>query len=97
MIATALNFHRRAAKKASRQPESTGRLVQPAPDTSRIEVTEGLRKLPHRQRTALVLYYVVDLPVSEIAQVMGVTEGTVKSHLFHGRTAMREPLEVSDE
>ena len=43
------------------------------------EVLAALRRLPDRQREALVLRYFLDLPDQEIARSMGITEGTVKS------------------
>ncbi len=42
-------------------------------------VAAALRKLPRRQREALVLRYYLDLSVEETAQAMGVSQGTVKS------------------
>ena len=42
-------------------------------------VAAALRKLPRRQREAVVLRYYLDLSEEETAQVMGVTRGTVKS------------------
>ena len=42
-------------------------------------VAAALRKLPRRQREAVVLRYYLDLSVEETAQVMGVSLGTVKS------------------
>jgi RNA polymerase sigma-70 factor (sigma-E family) len=43
------------------------------------EVLVALRKLPDRQREALVLRYFLDLAEPEIARSMGITPGTVKS------------------
>jgi RNA polymerase sigma-70 factor (sigma-E family) len=42
-------------------------------------VAAALRKLPRRQREAVVLRYYLDLSVDETAQAMGVSPGTVKS------------------
>ena len=42
-------------------------------------VAAALRKLPRRQREAVVLRYYLDLSVEETAQAMGVSPGTVKS------------------
>jgi RNA polymerase sigma factor (sigma-70 family) len=42
-------------------------------------VAAALRKLPRRQREAVVLRYYLDLTVKETAQAMGVSHGTVKS------------------
>jgi RNA polymerase sigma-70 factor (sigma-E family) len=62
-------------------------------DEERRLVMGGLRRLPHRQREALVLRYVFDLSEREIAQVMQVSRGTVKSTTARGRAALGRLLE----
>jgi RNA polymerase sigma-70 factor, ECF subfamily len=57
------------------------------------EVWEQLRTLPLKQRTALALHYVGDLTEREVADVMHVSEGTVKQHLHRARQTLRETLE----
>jgi RNA polymerase sigma-70 factor (sigma-E family) len=42
-------------------------------------VLAALRRLPDRQREALILRYFMDLPEPEIAAAMGISQGTVKS------------------
>jgi RNA polymerase sigma factor (sigma-70 family) len=42
-------------------------------------------KLPVKYREVLLLYAHHQLSLKEIAQILGVTEGTVKSRLFHAR------------
>jgi RNA polymerase sigma-70 factor (ECF subfamily) len=58
--------------------------------------TMALGTLPVRQRQAIVLHYLVDLPVAEIAQVLGVPHGTVKSLLARGRRALAAKLGESE-
>lgn len=53
------------------------------------ELARLLRHLPENQRAAVVLRHVGDLPVSEIAMVLGLPEGTVKSHISRGLTRLR--------
>jgi RNA polymerase sigma-70 factor (sigma-E family) len=43
------------------------------------EVLAGLQRLPARQREALVLRFYLDLAEPEVAQTMGISQGTVKS------------------
>lgn len=57
-----------------------------APD--HIALMAALRRLPHGQRHALALHYLVDLPVDEIAETLGISVGTVKSRLSRGRRAL---------
>ena len=56
------------------------------------DITEALARLPLRQRLAVVLYYLDDRPVAQVASIMGVSEGTVNRHLFRAREALREYL-----
>ena len=51
------------------------------------------RTLPLRQRQAVVLFYGDDLPVSDIAVIMGCAEGTVRAHLHQARQALATILE----
>ncbi|MEO3854266.1 SigE family RNA polymerase sigma factor [Acrocarpospora sp. B8E8] len=53
------------------------------------DVRNALAKLPARQRTALVLRFFVDLPELEVADLMGCSVGSVKSHTHRGLQAMR--------
>ncbi len=52
--------------------------------------------LPPRQRTAVTLHYVADLRVADVAQVMGITEGTVAATLHSARANLAEILRPSD-
>jgi len=48
--------------------------------------------LPPLQRTILTLYHLDELPIGDIAQVTGLAEGTIKSHLFRSRKQLRDAL-----
>ncbi|MFI0792142.1 RNA polymerase sigma factor [Micromonospora rubida] len=48
----------------------------------------ALRDLPEGQRHALALHYLVDLPVDEVAETLGVSAGTIKSRLSRGRKVL---------
>jgi RNA polymerase sigma-70 factor (sigma-E family) len=52
------------------------------------EVLAALRRLPARQREALVLRFYLELAEPEIATIMGVSQGTVKSTTSRGLTAL---------
>jgi RNA polymerase sigma-70 factor (sigma-E family) len=58
------------------------------------QVVTALRALPARQREALILRYYLDLSESEIADVMGISRGAVKSHASRGIAALRTALEA---
>jgi RNA polymerase sigma factor (sigma-70 family) len=53
------------------------------------ELAELLARLPEEQRTAVVLRHVVDMPIAEIATVLGIPQGTVKSHISRGLQRLR--------
>jgi RNA polymerase sigma-70 factor (sigma-E family) len=63
----------------------------------RSEVVAALRKLPERQREAIVLRYYLDLSEADIAATMGISRGAVKSHTARGMAALRAALEEDDE
>jgi len=56
-------------------------------------VAAALRRLPERQREAIVLHYYADLPEAEIAATMRISRGAVKSHTARGMSALRAALE----
>lgn len=66
----------------------------PTPDV--LAVRDALLTLPLAQRAVLVLHYYDDLPVREVATVLGVAEGTVKARLFRGRAALATFLRDDD-
>ena len=66
------------------------------PSDDVLALTRALSQLPEAQRRAIVLHYVGDLPVAEVARVEGVPDGTVKARLSRGRTALAQLLDTSD-
>jgi RNA polymerase sigma-70 factor (ECF subfamily) len=58
------------------------------------ELWRAVRRLPEKQRTAVGLFYIADLNVSEVAAAMGVSEGTVKRHLDRARNTLRTKMEA---
>ena len=55
-------------------------------------IIEALEDLPEEYRTAVVLSDIEGLPYAEIAEMVGVPVGTVKSRLFRGRRRLQEAL-----
>jgi RNA polymerase sigma-70 factor (ECF subfamily) len=64
----------------------------PPLDPDHVAVVAALRALPERQRLAVVMHHLLDLPVTTIAQQQGVSAGTVKSWLHRGRAALATHL-----
>lgn len=56
-------------------------------------IAGAVRALPVKQRTVVVLYYYQEYQISEIAKILGVLEGTVKSRLHTARGQLRRKLE----
>ena len=56
----------------------------------RDQLLRALAELPKRTRAALVLRYFEDLPDAEVAQIMGCSSSTVKSHISRGLARLRE-------
>jgi RNA polymerase sigma factor (sigma-70 family) len=56
------------------------------------EVIAALRRLPARQREAVVLRHCLALPEGEVAQAMNVSRGTVKSATHRGLAALARIL-----
>lgn len=54
---------------------------------------QAVAALPAGERTALMLYYRDEMAIRDIARVLGVTTGTIKTLLFRGRRHLRERLE----
>lgn len=55
-------------------------------------VFDALENLPDRRRTAVVLRYYEDLLYDEIAQLMEISVGAVKAHVFAGLGQLREQM-----
>jgi RNA polymerase sigma-70 factor, ECF subfamily len=73
----------RAAGQLLAVPEA---VAETGPDT--VALVAGLRTLPERQRQVLVLHYLLDLPVAQIASELGCPVGSVKAWLARGRAAL---------
>jgi RNA polymerase sigma-70 factor (ECF subfamily) len=68
------------------------RFVEPAPGPERADLRDALAGLAPAFREVIVLHYFADLPVDEIAALLDVPTGTIKSRLSRGRSALAEHL-----
>jgi RNA polymerase sigma-70 factor (sigma-E family) len=93
------------ARSGLRRRQGFGRLrLAPADDAPSAEshvvlsddrraVVEALRALPRRQREVLVLRYYADCSEAEIAGLLDIASGSVKTHAHRGLEALRKALE----
>jgi RNA polymerase sigma factor (sigma-70 family) len=93
VMTTALNQVRRGLRRRS----AGGAVVEDSesePSSMSLDLGSGIRALPTRQQEAILLYYGADLPVAQVAEVMGCRQGTVKALLWKGRAALRDYLKA---
>ena len=57
-----------------------------------LDVRGALRRLPHRRRACVVLRYAFDLPEREVAAILGISVGAVKSSTSRGARQLAELL-----
>ena len=82
-------------KQADRQGELADRAVTDADAAPDLIV--ALRQLTPSQRAAVYLHHRADLPVREVAQIMGTSGAAVRVHLSRGRRRLAELLKDADE
>jgi RNA polymerase sigma-70 factor, ECF subfamily len=89
-----IDHHRRNA----RQLRALLRLGPPPPlppvSADHVDLVRALRRVPVAQREVLVLHYVADLAVEQVAAELRLPVGTVKSRLARGRAALAGHLRV---
>ena len=76
-------------------PDSVDRFDFVAGHADRNEVLEALRSLAPRQRACVVLRYYEDLSVEQTAEILGCSEGTVKSQAARGLDTLRQAIDLA--
>jgi RNA polymerase sigma factor (sigma-70 family) len=88
-----INERRRAWSRVqlwAHAPEPGGSRTVDSED--RLVLRAALDRLPRKQRAVLVLRFLCDLPVDEVAVLMNCSAGTVKSQTSHGLAALRRHI-----
>jgi RNA polymerase sigma-70 factor (ECF subfamily) len=62
------------------------------PSADRVALVSALGRLPVEQRRVVVLFHLLDLPLTAVAEQTGLPVNTVKSHLSRGRRALAQVL-----
>lgn len=98
LVNLAIDEHRRRARRGDLPVGSPADVERYAVATADGPVVGGdldevLRALPVKQRAVVVLRYWCDLGEHEIAEALGISRGTVKSHTARAMTALRRHME----
>jgi RNA polymerase sigma factor (sigma-70 family) len=91
----ALNLVRRRMRRAAFEQ----RTVEPPAEVAQIvdrEIWTVVQQLPERQRVAVVLRYLLDLPEQDVATAMNISRGTVASALAAARRRLAGWLTVEE-
>ena len=88
----ALDSHRARGRRARPVADPAAVSDKPAAASAELEgsVWQAVRELPERQRSAVVLRYVGDLPHREIATAIGCSEDAARRSLHEGLTKLRK-------
>lgn len=95
---TATNVVRRRARRATlevrllRRTHGGQSALVDGPSADGIDLRRALLGLTERQRTAVVLHHIADLPHRDVADAMGIAEGTVAATLHQARRRLAETL-----
>ncbi len=91
-------IRRRAAERRARQRLRAGR-----PDPGRhlataevVDLRDAVRSLPKREREVITLRYYGDRSVADVAELLGISEGTVKAAAHAARNRLRSRLELGE-
>jgi RNA polymerase sigma-70 factor (ECF subfamily) len=84
----------RLAATAAAQPAEQAEPHSFRPDD---QIMDAITALPQQQRTVVVLHYLEDMSVIDVATTMGLTDGAVKYHLHQARERLRAHLDTPGE
>jgi RNA polymerase sigma factor (sigma-70 family) len=86
---TAINVARRQLRT---RPTIRVQPTAEADHDATLDLRAAIEHLPSRQKQAIALHYMMDLTIADAAAAMGCDEGTVKTHLSRGRSALLRVL-----
>jgi RNA polymerase sigma-70 factor (ECF subfamily) len=58
-----------------------------------LDLVAAIRTLPRRQREVITLHCVIELPLTEVADILGITASSAKTHLTRARERLTELLD----
>lgn len=87
----------RRKRRATLLAEEFGKAMpvgqEPVATGQREDLATAFARLSPDHRTVLALRYLEEFPVEEIAEILALPEGTVKSRLFHARQQLKQWME----
>jgi len=86
----------RAANRTRDMPAFAATAAAPDQDRA-LDVRAAVASLPPAQRAAVVLRYMHDLSVADVAHTLGCSDGTAKTHLFRARKTLAALLGEEDD
>ncbi|MEV0455126.1 sigma-70 family RNA polymerase sigma factor [Catellatospora methionotrophica] len=93
LVRTMLDDRRLGWSRVGLAPEAgADRPAAARDDDTRLVLHAALAQMPPRQRAAVVLRFLADRPVDEVAEILRVTPGTVKSQTADGLATLRRLL-----
>jgi RNA polymerase sigma-70 factor (sigma-E family) len=93
ILVNAFLSERHSRRRESVMPEPPDLAASPGGDISdRLLLQRALTALPPRQRAMVVLRHLEDLSITQVADLLGVAEGTVKSQTARGIQSLRGAL-----
>lgn len=85
-----VKVHRERQKTLQREYYDNDETEEKSPDIKKMR--EAIKKLPDNQKEVLRLFYTEEYSLKEISAVLKISEGTVKSRLFHAREKLKTIL-----
>ena len=93
LVRTFLDDKRRGWSRVTRVATTPEQAAADSPSIEdRVVVRAALDRLPRRQRAVLVLRFLTDMSVLDVADVLDCSAATVKSQTFHGLATLRRVL-----
>ena len=89
-----MSLSRRTRRRAAALLGLAREPVVEADPLNRLALVEALNKLPPRYRVVLTMHYLVDLPIRDVADELGLPVATVRTRLARGRRRLNEELSL---
>jgi RNA polymerase sigma-70 factor (ECF subfamily) len=81
----------RLASRVNAEADPEGPAVQ------YVDLDRAMQRLSHDDRAILHLFYFLDLPMDEVARVIGISPGAAKTRIYRAVHRLRPELELMEE